>query len=63
MSAIRKNSEPAKASRRRIETQIHRRKKAPPVAPLQAEWDQTDGDRPTRLRTPSEKMINRRQPS
>jgi hypothetical protein len=47
--------------RRRIETQIHRRKKAPAVPPLQSEWDQSEGRPPERLRMPSEKMSKRTQ--
>jgi hypothetical protein len=42
--------------RRRIETQIHRRKKAKPVFPLEAEWDAESGTPPTGLRMPPDKM-------
>ncbi|WP_447973721.1 hypothetical protein [Nitrospira sp. Kam-Ns4a] len=41
---------------RRIETQIHRRKKAKAVPPLEAEWDAASGAKPTGLRTPPDKM-------
>jgi hypothetical protein len=40
----------------RIETQIHRRKKAKAVPPLKAEWDADSGNPPTGLRTPSDHM-------
>ncbi|OLB03403.1 MAG: hypothetical protein E6K61_03710 [Nitrospirae bacterium] len=42
--------------KRRIETQIHRRKKAKPVFPLEAEWDADSATPPTGLRMPSDKM-------
>ena len=42
--------------RRRIETQIHRRKKAKKVFPLESEWDADAGPPPERLRMPAEKM-------
>jgi hypothetical protein len=42
--------------KRRIETQIHRRKKAKAVLPLEAEWDASSGRPPDRLRMPAEKM-------
>jgi hypothetical protein len=41
---------------RRIETQIHRRKKAKAVPPLEAEWDVSTGEKPKGLRTPSDRM-------
>ncbi|MGH7167875.1 MAG: hypothetical protein ACREII_05025 [Nitrospiraceae bacterium] len=41
--------------KRRIETQIHRRKKAKPVFPLEAEWDADSASPPTGLRMPSDK--------
>ena len=40
----------------RIETQIHRRKKAKAVLPLEAEWDADSGTPPSGLRTPSDRM-------
>ncbi|WP_447978934.1 hypothetical protein [Candidatus Nitrospira bockiana] len=42
-------------AKRRIETQIHRRKKAKAVPPLEAEW-QAGSDEPPNLRTPSDRM-------
>lgn len=42
--------------KRRIETQIHRRKKAKPVFPLEAEWDAESATPPTGLRMPPDKM-------
>ncbi len=44
---------------RRIETQIHRRKKAKAVLPLQAEWDAASGEAPQGLRTPQDRMRKR----
>jgi hypothetical protein len=43
------NSDPKKQPR--IETQIHRRRKAKAFSPLEAEWDVTQGTPPTQLRT------------
>ncbi len=43
-------------SPRRIETQIHRRKKAKAQFPLQAEWDAASGEAPQGLRTPQDQM-------
>jgi hypothetical protein len=42
--------------KRRIETQIHRRKKAKAVPPLEAEWDVDQGNAPSGLKMPSDKM-------
>ncbi len=42
--------------RRRIETQIHRRKKAKAVPPLESEWDADAGAPPDRLRMPADRM-------
>lgn len=42
--------------KRRIETQIHRRKKAKAVPPLEAEWQIESGNPPSGLRMPSDKM-------
>lgn len=42
--------------KRRIETQIHRRKKAKAVPPLEAEWDIESGSSSPDLRMPSDKM-------
>lgn len=41
---------------RRIETQIHRRKKAKAVFPLEAEWTVGSGQAPAALRMPPENM-------
>lgn len=46
------------SQRRRIETQIHRRKKAKAVFPLEAEWDARSNRLPVGLRMPSDKMKN-----
>jgi len=46
---------------RRIETQIHRRKKARALSPLQAEWDESSPHPPENLRTPSDKMKRTRE--
>jgi len=40
----------------RIETQIHRRKKAKALSPLTAEWDARRPDAPAKLRMPSSRM-------
>jgi len=40
----------------RIETQIHRRKKAKALSPLTAEWDARHPDSPAKLRMPSSRM-------
>jgi len=42
--------------KRRIETQIHRRKKAKKVFPLESEWDADAGSPPECLRMAAEKM-------
>jgi hypothetical protein len=42
--------------RPRIETQIHRRKKAKAFSALEAEWDQIDEVQPSHLRMPSGRM-------
>lgn len=47
---------PSMQPKRRIETQIHRRKKAKAVSPLEPEWDATSGARPVGLRMPPENM-------
>jgi hypothetical protein len=41
---------------RRIETQIHRRKKAKALPPLTAEWDARHPDTPAKLRMPADRM-------
>lgn len=52
----RTQSEPEKGpATRRIETQIHRRKKAKAVYPLEAEW-QIERPEPPQLRTPADRM-------
>ncbi|MFQ5991788.1 MAG: hypothetical protein ACE5NA_05060 [Nitrospiraceae bacterium] len=56
MEAHKRNSESGRETARRIDTQIHRRKKAKAVPPLQAEWDVTEETPPTKLRMPSENM-------
>ncbi len=38
---------------KRIETQIHRRRKAKALSPLKTEWDEADGAPPAHLRMPS----------
>ncbi len=43
-------------SRPRIETQIHRRKKAKALSALELEWDQTEQESPSHLRMPSDCM-------
>ena len=60
MEAHKRNSESRRDSVRRIDTQIHRRKKAKAVPPLQAEWDVTEETPPTKLRMPSENMSRSR---
>jgi hypothetical protein len=40
----------------RVETQIHRRKKAKAFSPLLPEWETQDGTPPIHLRTPSALM-------
>ena len=46
---------PSPSAKRRIQTQIHRRKKAKAVSPLEDEWNE-QSDTPPNLRTPSSKM-------
>ncbi|GKS56607.1 hypothetical protein YTPLAS18_01340 [Nitrospira sp.] len=41
---------------RRLDTQIHRRKKGKPIPPLEAEWDEVDATGPPNLRTPPSHM-------
>jgi hypothetical protein len=45
-----------KAGRTRIETQIHRRKKAKALSPLELEWDRINQKTPIHLRMPSTLM-------
>lgn len=47
---------PRTGANARIETQIHRRKKAKATPPLEAEWDIRSSGASTHLRTPSEQM-------
>jgi hypothetical protein len=47
---------PPNARPPRIETQIHRRKKAKALSPLTAEWDARRPDSPAKLRMPSNRM-------
>ena len=42
--------------KRRIETQIHRRKKVKTSFPLEAEWDSTSKEPPGKLKMPPEEM-------
>jgi hypothetical protein len=42
--------------RHRIETQIHRRKKAKAFSALEPEWDSVDQALPSHLRMPSDRM-------
>ncbi|MCX5723675.1 MAG: hypothetical protein NTX84_03975 [Nitrospirae bacterium] len=42
--------------RPRIETQIHRRKKAKAFSSLEPEWDQQDHVLPSHLRMPADRM-------
>ena len=42
--------------RSRIETQIHRRKKAKAFSALESEWDSIDHALPSHLRMPSDRM-------
>ncbi len=60
MNEAKRASGQASASRespkRRIETQIHRRKKVKAVFPLEAEWDARSNHLPVGLRMPSDKM-------
>ncbi|HEV8540543.1 MAG TPA: hypothetical protein VGQ60_05215 [Nitrospiraceae bacterium] len=57
MSALKGRPETDRPPRKpRIETQIHRRKKAKAVLPLTAEWDADSGETSTGLRTPSDRM-------
>lgn len=41
---------------RRLDTQIHRRKKVKAALPLQSEWDSGSAKPPTGLRMPPERM-------
>jgi len=45
-----------------IETQIHRRKKAAAMSPLEPEWDCEDQARPAHLRMPSALMTSQLKP-
>lgn len=47
---------PTPGPRKRIETQIHRRRKVKASFPLEAEWDAQSGKAPEGLRTPEHKM-------
>ncbi len=47
---------PRASGKRRIETQIHRRKKVKTVFPLHAEWDAGSGRPSPRLRMPQGRM-------
>jgi hypothetical protein len=47
--------------RQRIETQIHRRKKARPIPPLQTEWN-IDSPTPPGLRMPEDRIGPARKP-
>ncbi len=52
----RKSKGPALPGRRRIDTQIHRRKKINTLSPLEIEWDAQSGNPPSGLRMASDKM-------
>ena len=54
-SQLNKSEEPL-PPRRRIQTQIHRRKKAKPVYPLTDEWEQSQDSFPKGLKRPPEDM-------
>ena len=45
-----------KESPKRIQTQIHRRKKAKAVSPLTNEWESTQADPPKGLKRPPQDM-------
>ena len=47
---------PEQSAPPRLETQIHRRKKAKAFSPLLPEWDKQDGPAPIHLRTDSALM-------
>ncbi len=49
-------SDAQRQGRPRIETQIHRRKKAKAFSALEPEWDQIDQLSPSHLRMPSDRM-------
>ncbi len=51
-----KPSVPTPSPPKRIETQIHRRRKVKASYPLEAEWDAQSGEAPEGLRTPKHKM-------
>lgn len=42
--------------RKRIDTQIHRRRAAPATPPLESEWEAATGEPPVGLRTPQDRM-------
>lgn len=50
-----RGTEPARPPRKRIETQIHRRRKVKASFPLETEWDVRSGKPPEGLRTPEDK--------
>lgn len=52
----RKPVEPIPTPRKRIETQIHRRRRVKASFPLEAEWDAQSGKVPEGLRTPGDRM-------
>ena len=51
------NQPPIRDTQRRIETQIHRRKKAKAFSALEAEWDDIGPMPPVHLRMPSGLMV------
>lgn len=55
-SPERKSQSPALQGRRRIDIQIHRRKKIKALSALETEWDARAGNPPTGLRMASDKM-------
>ncbi len=54
---------PRASSPARLETQIHRRKKAKASSPLLPEWEKTDSEPPVHLRMTSDRMAPPSTPS
>lgn len=50
-----KTAQSSSDAKRRIETQIHRRKKAKAVPPMEAEWNE-DSQSPPHLKMPADQM-------
>lgn len=51
MTSPKTTDHPDPEKRPRIETQIHRRRKAKAFSPLESEWDLSQGTPPTQFRT------------